>query len=166
MDKYEYFFNKYDITKEGIIINKQSKKQSKGCINNRGYRMFTCRYKNKHFRYSIHRLLAIKYIPNPNNYPIVNHIDGNKLNISLDNLEWCSYSHNTKEAVRLGLMNYNNSHGPCKKIIQINKDTKEIIKIYNSIIEASKELKISRSSISKCCKGKYKTCGGYIWKYA
>ena len=61
MDKYEYFFNKYDITKEGIIINKQSGKQSKGCINNRGYRMFTCRYKNKHFMYSIHTLLAIKY---------------------------------------------------------------------------------------------------------
>ena len=166
MDKYKYFFNNYDITKEGIIINKQSKKQSKGYINSTGYKMFTCRYKNKYFAYSIHRLLAIKYIPNPNNYPIVNHIDGNKLNISLDNLEWCSYSHNAKEAVRLGLMNYNNNHRVCKKVIQINKDTKEIIKIYNSITEASKELKINDSTISKCCKGKYKTSGGYIWKYA
>ena len=138
MDKYEYFFNNYDITKEGIIINKRTGKQWKGCINNRGYRMFTCRYKNKHFMYSIHTLLAIKYIPNPNNYPIINHIDGNKLNNSIDNLEWCSYSHNTKE----------------------------IIKIYNSIIEASKELKINRTGISKCCRGRLKTSGGYIWKYA
>ena len=63
-------------------------------------------------------------------------------------------------------MNYNNNHRVCKKVIQINKDTKEIIKIYNSIIEASKELKISRSSISRCCRGIYKTCGGYVWKYA
>ena len=44
MDKYKYFFNKYDITKEGIIINKQSKKQSKGYIDNRGYRAFACKY--------------------------------------------------------------------------------------------------------------------------
>ena len=166
MDKYKYFFNKYDITKEGIIINKQSGKQSKGYIDNTGYRVFTCRYKNKHFTCSIHRLLAIKYIPNPNNYPIINHIDGNKSNNSLDNLEWCSYSHNTKEAVRLGLTNNNNNHRPYKKVIQINKDTKEIIKIYNSIIEASKELKIDDSSITNCCKGRYKTSGGYIWKYA
>ena len=166
MNKYEYFFNNYDITKEGIIINKKTGKQSKGCINNRGYRMFTCRYKNKHFMYSIHTLLAIKYIPNPNNYPIINHIDGNKLNISLDNLEWCTQSHNIKEAVRLGLLNNSNNRGACKKVIQINKDTKEIIKIYNSIIEASKELKINYSSIVNCCKGRYKTSGGYIWKYA
>ena len=166
MDKYEYFFNKYDITKEGIIINKQSGKQSKGCINNRGYRMFTCRYKNKHFMYSIHTLLAIKYIPNPNNYPIINHIDGNKLNNSLDNLEWCTQSHNIKEASRLGLMDYSNNTNVPKKVIQINKDTKEIIKIYNSIIEASKELKINRTGISNCCSGRYKTSGGYIWKYA
>ena len=166
MDKYELFFKYYDITKEGVIINLKTNRKYKGKIKNDGYLIWHTKINNKDYSWLIHRLLAIKYIPNPNNYPVVNHIDGNKLNISLDNLEWCSYSHNAKEAVRLGLMNYNNSHGPCKKIIQINKDTKEIIKIYNSIIEASKELKISRSSISRCCRGIYKTCGGYIWKYA
>ena len=166
MDKYKYFFNNYDITKEGIIINKKTGKQSKGYIDNRGYRAFACKYKNEHFRYSIHRLLAIKYIPNPNNYPIINHIDGNKLNNSIDNLEWCTQSHNIKEASRLGLMDYSNNTNVCRKVIQINKDTKEIIKIYNSIKEASKELKINYSSIVNCCKGRYKTSGGYIWKYA
>ena len=63
-------------------------------------------------------------------------------------------------------MDYSNNTRVPKKVIQINKDTKEIIKIYNSITEVSKELKIDDSNISKCCKGKYKTCGGYIWKYA
>ena len=101
-------------TKEAIIINKQSGKQSKGCINNRGYRVFTCKYKSKHFNYTFHRLLAIKYIPNPNNYPVVNHIDGNKLNNSLDNLEWCTQSHNIKEASRLGLMDYSNNTNVCR----------------------------------------------------
>ena len=165
MDKYEYFFNNYDITKEGVVINLKTNRKYKGIIK-KGYLTFQTRINNKYYRWPFHRLLAIKYIPNPNNYPVVNHIDGNKLNNSIDNLEWCSYSHNTKEAVRLGLMNYNNNHGVYKKVIQINKDTKEIIKIYNSIKEASKELKIDSSSISKCCKGKRKTAGNYIWKYA
>ena len=165
MDKYEYFFNNYDITKEGVVINLKTNRKYKGKIKN-GYLTFQTRINNKYYRWSFHRLLAIKYIPNPNNYPVINHIDGNKLNNSIDNLEWCTYSHNTKEAVRLGLINNSNNHGVYKKVIQINKDTKEIIKIYNSIIEASRELKIDSSSISKCCRGKRKTSGGYIRKYA
>ena len=163
---YELFFKYYEITKEGVVINLKTNRKYKGKIGNNGYLTFHTKRNNKCYTYSIHRLLAIKYIPNPNNYPVINHIDGNKLNNSIDNLEWCTHSHNTKEAVRLGLMNYSNNCGPCKKVIQINKDTKEIIKIYNSIIEASKELKINRTGISNCCSGRYKTSGGYIWKYA
>ncbi|MCF0059899.1 HNH endonuclease [Dyadobacter chenwenxiniae] len=52
---------------------------------------------------SVHRLLATVFIPNPNNYPVVNHIDGNKLNNSLENLEWCTVSHNTQHSYDMGL---------------------------------------------------------------
>lgn len=51
----------------------------------------------------VHRLVAKAFIPNINNYPIINHIDGNKLNNNVENLEWCDYSHNIKEAYRIGL---------------------------------------------------------------
>lgn len=51
----------------------------------------------------IHRLVAEAFIPNLNNYPIINHIDGNKLNNNVENLEWCSYSYNTKHAYDNGL---------------------------------------------------------------
>ena len=54
---------------------------------------------------TIHRLLMETYKPNKNNFPCINHIDGNILNNSLDNLEWCTYSHNNSEAYRLGLKN-------------------------------------------------------------
>lgn len=50
-----------------------------------------------------HRLLMETFVENPNDFPCINHIDGNKLNNSLDNLEWCSISYNNKEAYRLGL---------------------------------------------------------------
>lgn len=60
--------------------------------------------KNHNFRqYSLHRLVASAFIPNPNNLPEVNHIDGNKQNNNVENLEWCDGSYNQLHAVRLGL---------------------------------------------------------------
>lgn len=56
--------------------------------------------KGKHERVSVHRLVAYVHVPNPNNYPQVNHIDGNKLNNRADNLEWCTPSQNAFHAVK------------------------------------------------------------------
>ena len=55
------------------------------------------------YTYRIHRLVAEAFIPNPLNLPVVNHIDGNKKNNHASNLEWCSYSENTKHAYKIGM---------------------------------------------------------------
>ena len=55
-------------------------------------------------KFSLHRLIAIHFIPNPNNYPQINHIDGNTLNNSIDNLEWCTASYNVRHALNTGLL--------------------------------------------------------------
>lgn len=55
-------------------------------------------------KFSIHRLIALHFIPNPNNYPMINHKDGNTLNNSIDNLEWCTASQNTRHAFDTGLL--------------------------------------------------------------
>lgn len=64
----------------------------------------------------LHRLLALHFIPNPENKATVNHIDGNKTNYNLNNLEWCSYSENTKHAHKLGLINQKGVKNPHSKL--------------------------------------------------
>lgn len=70
-----------------------------------GYLRVCLRNNNKQKFYLIHRLIAEHFIPNPNNFNVVNHIDGNKKNNKISNLEWCDHSHNNKHAFRTGLIN-------------------------------------------------------------
>jgi len=75
----------------------------KSDIDTRGYK-YVVLYKNgKGKHYTIHRLMAIAFIPNPDNKRCVNHKDGNKLNNLIDNLEWCTHSENNKHAFTIGL---------------------------------------------------------------
>ena len=110
----------------------------------------------------IHRLVAEAFIPNddPKNKNQVNHIDGNKSNNKVDNLEWISQSDNIKHAASTGLLK-----SQARKIHQFDKDGK-LIKTYDSISQASKDTGIDDGTICKVCKGSgNKTAGGYIWKY-
>ena len=113
--------------------------------------------KNK--RHLVHRLIAEAFLPNPNNFPVVNHVNGKKTDNQAGNLEWCDYSYNEKAAYLIGL-----KKGCCKKIIQYNKNHQKI-KEWESITQASLDCKISLSNISECCLNKRKTAGGYIWKF-
>lgn len=89
--------NKIRIVKERIL---------KPVIVYNGYERVILSKNCKTKLYRVNRLVAQAFIPNNNNYPIINHIDGNKRNNIVDNLEWCSYSHNNREAYRLGLKKY------------------------------------------------------------
>lgn len=105
----------------------------------------------------IHRLVAEAFIPNPFNLPCVNHIDENKLNNCIDNLEWCSYKYNTtygKAAL-----------GRNSKVIQFDLQG-NAMKIWDSMKEASEALGLCYQSISACCRNESKSCGGYAWTYA
>ena len=113
---------------------------------------------------TIHRLVAKMFISNPNNYEQINHKDGNKTNNSILNLEWCDRSYNIKHAFDNNLMT-TNGYIRNKKVAQINKNTNEIICIYESISEAARMLKLHNQLISQVCKGSRKTTGGYKWIY-
>lgn len=93
----------YLIDENGQIFNTKTNKYLKGSIKNTGYKMALLSIDGKKKDYAIHRLVAEAFIPNPNNKPVVNHKDGNKLNNCVSNLEWTTYSENRTHAVKTGL---------------------------------------------------------------
>lgn len=90
---------RFDIDLYGNVFDTKRKKFVVPHIDRQGYEVVRIGNTKK----GIHRLMAETWLENPEDLPVVNHMNGNKLDNSLDNLEWCTYSHNNKEAYRLGL---------------------------------------------------------------
>ena len=125
-----------------------------------GY-LFVNLYKNKinkHFK--VHRLVAKTFIPNPDNLPQVNHIDEDKTNNHVDNLEWCDAKYN----INFGTRNKRFAESKSKKVDQYSLDDK-FLKTWPSAKQAQKELGIFHSNICRCCRGNRKSAGNFIWKY-
>ena len=114
-------------------------------INSNNYFKITLSKNNVRKNYCTHVLVAKTFIENPNRLPCINHIDGNKQNTDH------AYKHNLMKHFKV-------------KVIQYDKNM-NVIKIWNSITEASMNVNTSKMNIIKCCKGINKTAKGYIWKY-
>lgn len=127
----------------------------------RGYYQIGLRKNGIRKWHQVQRLIASSFIPNPNNLPQVNHKNENKLDNRVENLEWCSVSYNNSYGTRIQRV----KNKVAKPILQFDLDG-NFIKQYSSLMDASRELKISPSNISQCANGKYKTCKGYIWEFA
>ena len=130
---------------------------------NRGYLQVCLTKDGKSKTYTVHRLVAKAFLPNLKNKKQVNHIDGNKENNSIDNLEWVTSSENNKHAFITGLNKPHNMRKVNQYDLQGN-----FIKQWNSITDFLKEndLNLKNSNITTCCKGKRKNAYGFIWKYA
>lgn len=113
---------------------------------------------------SIHRLLAQGWIPNPNNLPHVNHIDGDKLNNALGNLEWVSVLGNTTHAIDMGMTDPRTRHPAMAEVVQLGPSGKEV-RIFMSLHDAGRETGIAWQNISKVCRGLRKSAGGFGWVY-
>ena len=88
----------YEITETGKVRNCKTGTQLSGNINSHGYVVVSLTKNGKKKDCKLHRLLAMTFIPNPYDYDCVNHKDGDKLNNSIDNLEWCTKGYNNRHA--------------------------------------------------------------------
>lgn len=146
----------YAITENGEVWSYKSNKFLKGCPKN-GYKFVTLHKSGIAQKCYVHRLVAETFIPNPNNFPCVNHKDEDKTNNCVSNLEWCTHEHN----MNYGTRNERISESHKKHII-----CAETNEIFKSMTEAALTTGISKQNISACCNGKRKTAGGYHWEFA
>ena len=148
----------YQISNKGHVksLYKGSERILKLWDNGRGYlRVYlTKENTSKHIR--VHRLVARAFIPNPYNLPEINHIDENKKNNSVENLEWCDRRYNVNYGTR--------NERVSRKILQYSKSG-EFIREWQGAREVERVLGIANSHIIDCCKGRYKSAYGFIWKY-
>ena len=143
-------FENYLITKDGDIYSNIFYRKLKCSSDKNGY--LKIRLVNKSGRKSmfLHRLLAIQFIPNPLNKPFINHIDGNKSNNKLNNLEWCTHKENMKHAWDNNLYkDYTESIKKANNAKSIEVfDTLNNIK-YKSMSEMSRLLKIPFTTLRR-----------------
>lgn len=126
-------------------------KQLKPSPDNNGYLMVSLFKDEKPTKIRVHRLIGLNFIPNPNNYPFINHIDGNKQNNKIENLEWCNCAMNNKHARENGLTNIKGSdHGRSKltekEVIEIRRIKKDL-GLSNSELALKFNVKSSNISI-------------------
>ena len=134
------------------------KKEMKLQENENGYLTVTLCKQGKRKVIPVHRLVAFAFIPNPSSKPQVNHIDENKKNNNIDNLEWVT----NKENHDYGTARQRNVVNTSIPVVMIDAG-KEIV--FKSMSDAERAGHASVGGISACCRGKQKTAGGYQWRY-
>lgn len=152
----------YIISEYGDLYNKETKNNLKGGITNSGYKNYGMSFKNKEQRKEYaHRLVAEYFIPNPENKPQVNHIDGNKENNHYSNLEWVTQEENMKHCMDNGLS------ALTKPVDQYSIDG-EYITSFNSASDAGRNLGdvLMGRGISDAVLKYKKTAYGFQWKFS
>lgn len=143
----------YYITSCGRVWSFKRNKFLSPKNNGKGYLFVTLYNENGKKNFYLHRLVAEVYLSNPENKPQINHIDACKENNCVNNLEFVTHLENMKHAHDTGLLK-------TRKVCCI-----ETGEIFNSVNDAARAVERDRTSMSRCLRGKYKTCGKYHWEY-
>ena len=144
MERKKYTIKDYEITENGEVINIHNGHKRVLQPNTKGYLRVMINGKNLF----VHRLVAEKYVPNPENKPQVNHIDGNKLNNHYTNLEWVTNQENRNHAIECGL----HTMGEDCSWSKLNNDKVKFIRKHQNDItvkEFTELFNVTRKTIEK-----------------
>lgn len=159
MDGLKQIFNgDYAVSRNGEVFSLKSNKPLRQVDNGHGYKTVCLCIGGKPKKYYVHRLVAIAYLPNPFQYPEINHLDENRGNNCADNLEWCTAKYNKNYGRRAEKFSRSRGH----PVVCV-----ETGEVYCSCGEAERETGIKRGSIHSCCT-KYRnaqSAGGLHWAF-
>lgn len=158
---------RYKISNYGKVWSYFKKDFMSIYIDKDGYSRVALFKDGKQKQLQVHRLVAQTFIPNPDNLPVVRH----KVSIvnggdnSVDNLQWGTVQDNADDRTRDGLHKTAVRKALAKPVYQIDPKTKEIVKRFETITEAAKEVNGDCGPIGEVCKGKFKLAYDYYWKF-
>lgn len=167
----------YSVDTDGNVFSHKSNKYLTSVRTKDGYDFVNLCVNGKMHIYKKHRLVALAFIPNPDNKPCIDHINGDRTDNRVCNLRWCTCKENSNNPITrmrlseskkgkshpmFGILGKNNPKS--KVVLQYTKDG-EFVAEYYGVAEAQRLTNICRNNITACCRGKRKSAGGYIWAY-
>ena len=156
----------YSVSSMGEVKNDKTGKIKTPVVSGGGYVQVALYGEKKYKRFFVHRLVATAFIPNPENKPQINHINGDKADNRAENLEWVTASENQHHRYDV-LKKAKTTWNVEKANAAVRKSVKciETGEVFNSITEAAKACGVRQGSLSMCLTGRNKTCGGKHWEY-
>lgn len=150
----------YKVSNKGELYSIKRKRKLNPSISKNGYRQAKLYKNGKYKTRSVHRIVATAFLENPENYPVVNHVDEDKLKNNVENLQWCTQKHNV-----------NHGTGQQRRIEAVKMPVKQYtldgqyLATYKSAVDLQELYGFHQSAISRVCRGERKTAYKYIWKY-
>ena len=149
----------YSVSTEGEV-RKDTKNYILSQSSQQDYKFVGLIINGKQKRMRVHRMVALAFIDNPDNKPYVNHINGNRSDNNVENLEWVTPSENTQHAVDTGLF----KSGRARAVVQYNLNGEQMA-TFESASEAARQTGGSQSKITMCCRRQRDSANDYQWRY-
>lgn len=151
---------RYSVSDDGQVFSHIRNRELKPKLDRYGYKAVALSKDGKSHHITVHRLVAMTFIPNPFSKKCVNHINEIKIDNRVENLEWVTVEENDNHGTRNIRMSNSKSKKP---VMQILPDG--TLRYFKGVKDAGRQTGVNRCSIAACCKGRRRTAGHSEWRY-